>query len=87
MWKPFHHSTERHAPNAVILFHKFHVIRHVGEALGKTRKLEYARVDGKARYFIKGQKYTLLSHPQNRAGTARKNLKLLLAANKRLNTA
>ena len=87
MWKPFRHSTEHHAPNAAILFDKFHVIRHLGEALDKIRKLEYARVEGKARTFIKGQKYTLLSHPQNLAGTARKNLKLLLAANKRLNTA
>ncbi len=87
MWKPFRRSTERHAPNAAILFDKFHVIRHLGEALDKIRKLEYARVEGKARHFIKGQKYTLLSHPQNLTGTARKNLKLLLAANKRLNTA
>ncbi len=87
MWKPFRHSTEHHAPNAAILFDKFHVIRHLGEALDKIHKLEYARVEGKARTFIKGQKYTLLSHPQNLAGTARKNLKLLLAANKRLNTA
>ena len=48
---------------------------------------EYARLEGKHRTFIKGQKYTLLSHPQNLTGSARKNLKLLLAANKRLNTA
>ena len=46
-----------------------------------------ARLGGTQRRFIKGQKYTLLSHPQNLTGTARKNLKLLLAANKRLNTA
>ena len=87
MWKPFRHSTEQHAPNAAILFDKFHILRHLGEALDKIRKLEYARLEGKARTFIKGQKYTLLSHPQNLTGTARKNLKLLLAANKRLNTA
>ena len=87
MWKPFRHSTEHHAPNAAILFDKFHVIRHLGKALDKIRKLEYARLEGNARTFIKGQKYTLLSHPQNLTGTARKNLKLLLAANKRLNTA
>ncbi len=51
------------------------------------RKLEYARLGGQDRTFIKGQKYTLLSHPQNLKGPAGKNLKLLLAANKRLNTA
>ena len=87
MWKPFRLSTQRQASQAAVLFDKFHVIRHLGEALDKVRKTEYARLGGKQRRFIKGQKYTLLSHPQNLTGTARKNLKLLLAANKRLNTA
>src|SRR5260370_25863043 len=87
MWKAFRNSTHQHAPQAAILFDKFHVMKHLGEALDKIRKAEYARLEGKHRHFIKGQKYTLLSHPQNLTGTARKNLKLLLAANKRLNTA
>jgi transposase len=87
MWKPFRNSTVRHAPQAAVLFDKFHVLRHLGEALDKIRKQEYARLEGKKRTFIKGQKYTLLSHPQNLTGPARKNLQLLLAANKRLNTA
>jgi transposase len=87
MWKAFRNSTQRHAPQAAILFDKFHVLRHLGDALDKVRKAEYARLDGKHRRFIKGNKYALLSHPQNLTGSARKNLKLLLAANKRLNTA
>ena len=87
MWKPFRNSTHQHAPQAAVLFDKFHVMKHLGEALDKIRKAEYARLEGKQRRFIKGQKYTLLSHPQNLTGTAKKNLKLLLAANKRLNTA
>jgi transposase len=87
MWKPFRNSTLRQAPQAAILFDKFHVMRHLGAALDKVRKAEYARLDGKSRTFIKGQKYALLSHPQNLKGPARKNLKLLLAANKRLHTA
>jgi transposase len=60
---------------------------HLSEALDKIRKQEYARLSGKDRKYIKGQKYTLLAHPQNLSGDARKNLKRLLAANKRLNTA
>jgi transposase len=87
MWKAFRNATHQHAPQAAILFDKFHVMKHLGEALDKIRKAEYARLGGQQRRFIKGQKYTLLSHPQNLTGTARKNLKLLLAANKRLNTA
>ena len=87
MWKPFRNSTTRNAPQAAILFDKFHVLRHLGDALDQVRKSEYARLDGRSRTFIKGQKYALLSHPQNLKGPARKNLKLLLAANRRLNTA
>ena len=85
--QPFRNSTAQNAPQAAILFDKFHIIRHLGEALDKVRKHEFARLSGKHRTFIKGQKYALLSHPQNLKGPARKNLKLLLAANKRLNTA
>jgi transposase len=87
MWKAFRNSTNRHAPQAAILFDKFHVLRHLSEALDRVRKQEYARLSGRNRKFIKGQKYALLSHPENLTGDARKNLKLLLAANKRLNTA
>jgi transposase len=61
MWKAFHNSTRRHASQAAILFDKFHVIHHLNEALDKVRKSEYARLSGKDRRFVKGQKYTLLS--------------------------
>jgi transposase len=33
MWKPFRNATEIHAPQAAILFDKFHVMRHLGKAL------------------------------------------------------
>jgi transposase len=87
MWKPFRNSTKAHASQASVLFDKFHVMRHLGEALDKVRKSEYARLSGENRRFIKGQKYTLLSNRENLTLDGRRSLKLLLAANKRLNTA
>ena len=51
------------------------------------RKAEYARVGGKDRRFIKGQKYTLLSRRENLSLEGKRSLELLLAVNKRLNTA
>ena len=87
MWKPFRNATQAHAPQAAILFDKFHVLRHLGDALDTVRKTEYARLSGKDRRFIKGQKYTLLSHRENLTLDGRQALKTLLAANKRLNTA
>jgi transposase len=89
MWKPFRNSTLKagNAPQADILFDKFHVMRHLGEALDKVRKSEYARLAGKDRRFIKGQKYTLLSRRANLERDGRRSLNLLLKANNRLNTA
>ena len=87
MWKPFRNATNARAPQAAILFDKFHIMRHLGEALDKVRKSEYARLTGRDRRFIKGQKYTLLSHRENLTLEGKRSLKLLLAANKRLNTA
>ena len=87
MWKPFRAATQTHAPQAAILFDKFHIMRHLGEALDKDRKSEYARLSGKDRRYIKGQKYTLLSNRENLSLDGRTALKQLLAANKRLNTA
>ena len=52
-----------------------------------VRKHEYARLCGKDRQFIKGQKYTLLSPRENLSLDGRRALKKLLQANKRLQTA
>ena len=87
MWRAFSASTHANAPQAKILFDKFHVLRHLGDALDRLRKSEYKRLTGKNRRFSKGQKYTLLAHRENLSLEGRQRLKLLLAANKRLNTA
>jgi Transposase len=87
MWKPFRLATAAHAPQAAILFDKFHVMRHLGEALDQVRKSEYRRVAGRDRRYIKGQKYTLLSRKENLTLDGKRALKRLLSANKRLNTA
>ena len=52
MWKPFRKSTQAKAPQAAILFDKFHVIRHLGEALDKIRKSEYKRVTGAKKKWV-----------------------------------
>ena len=87
MWRAFSKSTQANAPQAKILFDKFHVLRHLSDALDQVRKSEYKRLSGKDRRYIKGQKYTLLAHRENLTLDGRRALTLLLAANKRLNTA
>jgi transposase len=89
MWPAFRTSTLKagNAPGARILYDKFHILRHLGDALDAVRKSEYHRLTGADRRFIKGQKYTLLSHRQNLSSSGRASLALLLKANRRLNTA
>jgi transposase len=86
MWPAFEKSTLAHT-KAAILYDHFHVIKHLNEALDKIRRSEYARVSGWDRRFIKGQKYNLLRNAENLSADGKVELKLLLAANKRLNTA
>ena len=87
MWKPFRTVTNERAPQAAILFDKFHIMRHLGKALDEVRKSEYRRLSGHDRSYIKGQKYTLLSRRENLTLDGRTALKKLLAANKRLSRA
>lgn len=87
MWKPFRNSVMNKAPNAQIIFDKFHIIRHLSKALDEVRRGEYRRLSGKDRSYIKGQRYTLLSRRKNLSLDGRRALKTLLKANRRLNTA
>jgi transposase len=89
MWKAFRNSTlkEGHAPRARIIYDKFHVMSHLGKAMDEVRRREYARLSGKDRRFIKGQRYNLLSRRENLTTEGRQALRLLFRANKRLHTA
>jgi transposase len=87
MWPAFRRSTEKNVPGVRIIYDKFHIMGHLSKALDEVRRAEYHRLKGKDRSFIKGQRYTLLSHEENLSMEGRASLKKLLAANNRLNTA
>jgi len=87
MWKAFRNSTLKNAPNVRIVFDKFHTLKHLSDAMDEVRRWEYRRVNEKERKFIKGQRYTLLSHQANLDEEGRQSLKMLLKANKRLHKA
>jgi len=87
MWKPFEASTLMHATQAAILYDKFHILRHLGDAMDEVRRSEYRRVSKNERQYIKGQRYTLLSHRENLTLKGKRALRKLLGVNKRLNTA
>lgn len=89
MWPAFRTSTLKtgHAPQAEILYDKFHIMAHLSKAMDQVRRQEYARLTGAKRRYIKGQRFTLLTRWKNLAYKGRKALKLLFKANRRLNKA
>jgi len=87
MWKAFKKSTNKNIPQASIIYDKFHIIRHLNDALDQVRKSEYKRLIGKDRKYIKGSKYTLLSRKNNLTTNGKLILKDLFKVNKRLNKA
>jgi transposase len=87
MWRPFYNSVRKNIPQAQIIYDKFHIMRHLNDALDQVRRHEYHRLALKDRAFIKGQRYTLLSHRENLTLEGRRALRKLLLANKRLNVA
>jgi len=87
MWKAYESSTRKNSPQAAIMYDRFHVIKHLNNAMDAVRKSEYQRVSKEEKKYIKGQKYTLLSHRANLSKEGKASLKELLAINERLNTA
>jgi transposase len=84
MWVAFRNGVEKNCPNADILYDKFHIMKHLNDALDEVRKQEYRRASEGQRKYIKGQRFILLSHPQNLDSAGKKSLKALCAVNRRL---
>jgi len=87
MWRAFEKSAAKKVPQAAILYDKFHILKHLSDALDTVRKSEYARLTGDKRKYIKGTKWILLSNRENLSHEGKTSLKKLMEANKRLATA
>ena len=77
-------AVEAHLPGADIVFDKFHLIANLGEVIDKVRRRTQAQKDAEGRTLLKGQRYNLLRNPDNLSRDGRRQLKLLLAANRDL---
>jgi transposase len=84
MWEPFAQSLRAHLPHARIVYDKFHVLRHVNDAIDETRRAEFFRQGGHARGVLRGKRWLLLRRWGNLEQRERQQLKALLALNRRL---
>lgn len=84
MWKPFRNSFTAHCPNIQIMYDKFHVIRHLLNALNAVRQAEFKQAAGRFRGLLAGKKFILLSRQAHVRGKARQALNHVLGANRKL---
>lgn len=83
MWKPYLAALKKCCPTAAVVFDKFHVAARMSEAMDTVRRNEYARLDGKQRKFIKGQRFNLLVNRGRLSKTGQKELAQTFTANHR----
>jgi len=84
MWEPFRLSLQAHLPHALLVYDKFHVLRHASEALDETRRAEFFRQGAAARGLIRGKRWLLLRRWSHLDGEQRQTLRDLFAVNRRL---
>ena len=87
MWKGFKNSFKATCPGIIILYDKFHVVRHLLDALNKVRQQELHRISERLKGLLTGKKFILLSRLAHVRGKAREALNELLCASPRLRKA
>lgn len=58
-------ATRIEAPQARIVFDKFHVAKHLGEAVDRTRRAEHKDLSAQGDDTLKGTRYLFLYNPEN----------------------
>jgi len=63
MWRPYLKGIEEYTSNAAIVFDKFHVVRHLMEAVDEVRREESRLLAEEGGDLLKGTKYLWLKNP------------------------
>ena len=84
MWDPYIASIRNHAPQAQMVFDKFHVLQAYSRVIDLLRNSEYKKATKKGKEVIKGSKYLLLKNTENLIGGQKNHLENLLRLNRRL---
>jgi transposase len=53
MWAPYLNLVREHAPSAQVLFDRFHIVKHLNEAVDEVRRSLWRRLSGKERVTFK----------------------------------
>ena len=84
MCKAFAKSFRAHCPDVKIIYDKFHVMRHLNNALNEVRKAEMRGALGRLKKTLSGKKFILMARRARVRGKARAALDVVLAASPKL---
>lgn len=84
MWEPFRQSLEQWVPKCQIIYDKFHILQHAGQAVDEVRRAEFFRKGGRARDIVRGKRWLLLSSWINLDRSQKRQLNQVFALNRRV---
>jgi transposase len=87
MWKAYQASVKTFCNSAKIIFDKFHLLRHLNDAIDEIRRKEFFRQGGEKREIVRGKRWLFLRRWFNLTKDQKGLLKETLALNKRLSVA
>ena len=81
MWAAYVNLVRKHAPQAQILFDRFHIVKHLQEAVDEVRRSEVRRLTGKEKTTFKSTRWLLLKNPWNLTNEQKERLSTLVRWN------
>jgi transposase len=87
MWKPYVEVIKECAPRATLVFDKFHIVRHLMEAVDQVRRDEIREKGKEHKELMKDSRYIWLKNPWNLTPKQRTRLSSLEHLNLKINRA
>jgi transposase len=81
MWAAYAKLVREHARKALILFDRFHIVKHLNEAVEEVRRAEMRRLTKKEKVPFKRSRWLLLKNPWNLSTDQKERLSTLVRWN------
>ncbi len=81
MWATYANLVREHAPNAQLLFDRFHIVQHLNEAVDAVRRQLWRQLVSKEKVAVKGTRWLLLKNPWNLTNYQKERLSTLVRWN------
>lgn len=81
MWAAYAKAVSQHAPQAQVLFDRFHLVQHLNRAVDEVRRAQMRRLRREEKVRFKGTRYLLLKNPWNLTADQKERLSTLVRWN------